>query len=130
MLSNTANYYLAITSFISKVTANIQPAAQPTVPTLQTPTPVEPPPPVVPVAYPPMAERYRYTITLDKFCIEFGLEETMAVKLTKLGFRIGDTVEDILAIGDEEWKGADVSTLAKRRVIAAVREYWAQKGNK
>jgi hypothetical protein len=77
-----------------------------------------------------MGDRYRHAMTIDEFCTEFGLEVSMAVKLIKLGFRIGDTVEDIMAIGDDEWRDADVSTLAKRRVIAAVREYWVQKGNK
>jgi hypothetical protein len=74
-----------------------------------------------------MAERYRHGISLDTFCTEFGLEETMIGKLSELGFRVGDTMEDVLAISDEEWKAASVSTLAKRRVIAAVKEYWAQK---
>jgi hypothetical protein len=126
---DSTNFCSAITSIISKFATNIQPAAQPIVPTVQTLTPVERPSPTVPVSYPTMAEPYHHVITLDEFCVEFGLEETMTAKLTKLGFRVGDTVDDILAISDEEWKGADVSTLAKRRVIAAVREYWVQKRN-
>jgi hypothetical protein len=126
---DSTNLCSALTSIISKFAANIQPAAQPTVP-VQTAVSVEPPAPGVPIVYPPMGDRYRNAMTIDEFCTEFGLEVTMAAKLITLGFRIGDTVEDILAIGDDEWKGAGVSTLAKRRVIAAVREYWAQKGNK
>jgi hypothetical protein len=71
------------------------------------------------------ANRYSSAPSLEDFCTIYGLTESIE-KLKSLGFRPGDTPQDLAAVTKEDMKEANIRSLEWSRLKNAVEDYWHQ----
>lgn len=61
--------------------------------------------------------------TLPEFCTRYGISHDFIDNLTRVGFCVGDTVEDLLLVNEEDWK-QHVPPLVWNKVLRGTEDMW------
>jgi hypothetical protein len=80
-------------------------------------------PPHTQLKYPPVSERYGKAVSIGQFCDTYHLSH-IKEKLKVLGFRVGDTKEDLDSVTRDDWLAAGLTALQWNGLLRAVENYW------